>query len=447
MNALPLLGHAHAGATVAWRRERPVTRAQMLADIRRVAAALPPGRHLLNACTDRYRFAVGFLAAVLAGRVNLLPSTLTAPVVGHLQTIAPDAVLLAEPGTAVPGELPRLDYPADADTGDGDDGPVPAIEAGRCVARVYTSGSTGLPVPHDKHWGALHLNVRTGAHQLGLAPHGGCALVGTVPPQHMYGLESTVLLALLGGHALVAGRPFYPADVAGTLAALPAPRVLVTTPLHLRALLAAGQTLPALARLLSATAPLARELAIEAEARYGAPLLEIYGSTESGQIATRRSAQTAEWTLFPDLDLHLHDGRATVGGGHVGVPVPLGDTIAPLADGRFLLGPRDADQVNVAGKRASLAYLNVQLAAIPGVEDGAFFLPDPAPGEAVTRLAAFVVAPAPVRATLLAELERRIDPVFLPRPLLFLDALPRNATGKLPRAACLELLARRRSRP
>jgi acyl-coenzyme A synthetase/AMP-(fatty) acid ligase len=33
-----------------------------------------------------------------------------------------------------------------------------------------------------------------------------------------------------------------------------------------------------------------------------------------------------------------------------------------------------------------------------------------------------------------------VDPVFLPRPLRLVDALPRNETGKLPRAALLRLL-------
>lgn len=441
MNPLPLLVHSQAEDTVAWRHGRALTRAQMLGDIRRIAARLPAGGHLLNACTDRYHFAVGFAAGVLAGCTSLLPSTLTEPVVAHLQQIAPDAVLLAEPGTSVPGRLPRIDYPQDSATAD--PGPVPGIEPGRCVARVFTSGSTGLPVPHDKHWGSLQRNVQTGARQLGLAG-GGRALLGTVPPQHMYGFESTVLLALCAGHALVADRPFYPADILAALEALPPARVLVTTPLHLRALLAAGQPLPTLQCVLSATAPLAPELARAAESRFGAPLLEIYGSTETGQIATRRTACEDAWTLFPGLAFGDDGGRTTVGGGHVGEALVLGDAIEGLPDGRFRLGPRDADQVNIAGKRTSLQYLNVQLAAIPGVEDGAFFIPESDAGNGVTRLAALVVAPAAVRPTLLAALAARIDPVFLPRPLLYVDALPRNATGKLPRAACLELLQQQR---
>jgi 3-hydroxymyristoyl/3-hydroxydecanoyl-(acyl carrier protein) dehydratase len=51
-----------------------------------------------------------------------------------------------------------------------------------------------------------------------------------------------------------------------------------------------------------------------------------------------------------------------------------------------------------------------------------------------------VVAPALSREALLQALRQRIDPVFLPRPLVFVDALPRNTTGKLPREALARLL-------
>jgi acyl-coenzyme A synthetase/AMP-(fatty) acid ligase len=105
-----------------------------------------------------------------------------------------------------------------------------------------------------------------------------------------------------------------------------------------------------------------------------------------------------------------------------------------------LLHGRIADLVNIAGKRSSLAYLNHQLNAIAGVQDGAFYMPEERDLEGVTRLMAFVVAPGFTQAALLTALRERIDPIFLPRPLLLLDQLPRNSTGKLPREA-LQALA------
>jgi acyl-coenzyme A synthetase/AMP-(fatty) acid ligase len=123
---------------------------------------------------------------------------------------------------------------------------------------------------------------------------------------------------------------------------------------------------------------------------------------------------------------------------------PLCDVIEILNDGEFLLHGRTADLVNVAGKRSSFAYLNAQLNAIPGVVDGAFFLrtADPAGSAGVARLAAAVVAPALTAPQLMDALRQRIDPAFLPRPLLMVDELPRNATGKLPHHALQALAAR-----
>ncbi len=66
-------------------------------------------------------------------------------------------------------------------------------------------------------------------------------------------------------------------------------------------------------------------------------------------------------------------------------------------------------------------------------------MPDDSDHEAVVRLMAFVVAPGMSAADLQAALKKRIDRTFLPRPLVLLDALPRNSTGKLPREALLAL--------
>jgi acyl-coenzyme A synthetase/AMP-(fatty) acid ligase len=55
-------------------------------------------------------------------------------------------------------------------------------------------------------------------------------------------------------------------------------------------------------------------------------------------------------------------------------------------------------------------------------------------------VAALVVAPGLDEIAVMAALREVLDPVYLPRPLRLLPTLPRNATGKLPRAALLEAL-------
>jgi acyl-coenzyme A synthetase/AMP-(fatty) acid ligase len=121
-------------------------------------------------------------------------------------------------------------------------------------------------------------------------------------------------------------------------------------------------------------------------------------------------------------------------------PQKLLDVIEQEPDGSFRLLGRSLDLIDVAGKRASLADLTQRLLAIDGVQDGVFIQPDSGDG-LVRRLAAFVVAPGLSTADVRSQLERAVDPVFSPRPLVFVEALPRNATGKLPRQALLALLA------
>jgi acyl-coenzyme A synthetase/AMP-(fatty) acid ligase len=320
---------------------------------------------------------------------------------------------------------------------------VPEIDAEQVVAHVFTSGSTGAPMPYPKTWGKLVRCVRDGAARLGLADGRSHALLATVPAQHMYGFESSVLLALQSGGALGAGRPFYPADVCSALEELPQPRALVSTPIHLRAILASQTVLPAADLIVSATAPLPRDLATEVEQRFHAPLLEIYGSTESGQLATRRTARDEAWRLWPGVCLTLEEGRAWARGGHLEQPTPMCDELEPIDAERFRLHGRLADLVNIAGRRSSLAYLTHQLSSIPGVEDGVFFFPEePHPSAAgVVRVAAAAVAPGLDATRLMEALRQRIDPVFLPRPLLLVERLPRNGTGKLPREALQSLAA------
>jgi acyl-coenzyme A synthetase/AMP-(fatty) acid ligase len=415
--------------------------------VQRVAQRLGRGGHVLNACADRYHFTVGFAASLVCGKLSLLPSTHTPEVIRRLRELAPDAVCLTDEDEC-DIELPRVPYPratapADASGPLTGDFPVPAIAAAQLAACVFTSGSTGAPLPHRKSWGPLIACVREEARRLALAGGAPWAIVATVPPQHMYGFESSVLMALSSALAFCAERPFYPADIAAALARVPRPRVLVSTPIHLRALLESGIAIPEVDLIVCSTAPLATQLAVEVERRCRTRLVEIYGSTETGQIALRRPTQGAEWQLWPGVTLAVKGEESWAQGGHIEQPTRLFDVLEVTGEGRFLLHGRVADLVNIAGKRSSLAYLNYQLNSIPGVVDGAFFHVDEprAVHSGVARVAACVVAPELDAAQLVERLRERIDPVFLPRPLVFVARLPRNSTGKLPQEALRSLAA------
>ncbi|HWQ40124.1 MAG TPA: AMP-binding protein [Burkholderiales bacterium] len=440
---IALLAHASLDQVVAYRAGDPITARRMLADVDGLARRLPPAGQVINACADRYCFAVALGAAMVRGQVSLLPSDLTPASVRALAEQYAGLYLLCERSELAVSGIECVRFAPDALQGR-QHTDMPAFPAERTAVIAFTSGSTGKPMPNRKTWGALARGAQAEARRFGLLGAAPAALVGTVPPQHMYGLESTVLLALRNGLAFHAARPFYPADIRAALEELPGERVLVTTPVHLRALLEADLELPRLRLAICATAPLPVEAARRFERRYDVELHEVYGFTEAGMVATRRTVSGAQWHTLPDVRLQSGDGQVQVSGGHVPGVVTFPDIVELCDEHTFLLHGRGADLVNIAGKRTSLAYLNLQLTAIEGVRDATFHLPEERPGE-VVRPMAFVVAPQMTREQVLERLRSRIDPVFLPRPLYLVDALPRNATGKLPRQA-LAALARRCAR-
>ena len=438
MADLPLVRH-DPGALLAHRQKQPIGVGDFLADVAHLVALLPARRYAVNLCADRYRFAVGFAAALLRGQISLMPPNTTPDLIERLVRNYPDVYCLSD-GSEEHSGLETIDCLPSGERR-ATSAAIPAVPAERIAAIVFTSGSTGDQLPHPKSWGALVASAIAEIERLGIAALPGMAILGTVPPQHMYGLESTVLMALQGGLALHAGRPFFPADICAALETLPRPRGLVTTPVHLRAVLAEGTGLPAVDFLLCATAPLSPQLAAQAEARFAAPLHEIYGCTEAGQLATRRTTETPEWQLYPGFAMRQDEKGTWVIGGHARTEFLLSDVIELRGRNRFLLHGRTADLVNIAGKRTSLASLNYHLNSIHGVHDGAFVIPQDAQ-DGVTRLAAFVVAPGLTSEAIMSALRQRIDPAFLPRPLCIVDALPRNETGKLPRMAVETLMAK-----
>ena len=453
----PLTSHA-PDDIIAWSRHGTISTRQFIAEAYALSALLPSGRHILNLCKNRYHFMVGLAASLISHKISLLPSNHTAESIRQMREMAADLFCLTddEPPT---NDLPTLTYPTHhLSRLQQDDNKqtfnIPAFAGEHIVAKVFTSGSTGIPVPHHKNWQSLVLSAKSAANRLAIsASHG---IIGTVPPQHMYGLESTILLVWHGNCHLWMENGFYPADIVDAVKQSPSPALLVTTPFHLKTLLDSMTEPINIPRVLCATAPLDSHLATRAEHILGTQLHEIYGCTETGQLATRRTTQTADWQVFDGIQLYqqtfsptdqkqdTHEQTVAIGG-HLLAATTLPDRLDILPNGFFRLHGRHHDLVNIAGKRHSLSALTSQLLSIPQVVDGCFFLPDDTPPHTLTRLCAAVVAPTLTHAAILHALRSRLDPAFLPRPIILIDRLPRNATGKLPQQSLMTLLKQYRT--
>ncbi|MBU6415561.1 MAG: AMP-binding protein [Xanthomonadaceae bacterium] len=434
----PLLADASPQRAIAWRDGRSVTVGQFLGDVSALAERLPVAQAAVNLCEDRYAFLVAFAALLARGQTNLLPPSRAARAIDETLAAHPDSYTL---GDADLDPVPPQYLCFAITRGTAHDGRAVLVAGGALAAVGYTSGSTGVPRANLKRWDKLAISTGHNDALLRMLAGGDYHVVATVPPQHMYGLEFSVLLPLFGHAAVCASKPFFAADIAVSLQQLPEPRILVTTPVHLRALLDSGQPLPRLSGIVSATAPLARDLALDAEARYGAPVQEVFGSTETCVIAHRRTAHEDAWTPYPGVSLHPQPDGTRVEAPQLAQPVVLADIVELLADGRYRLRGRNTDLLEIAGKRASLGDLTHKLLAVPGVRDGVVFQMDETDAMGVRRIAALVVAPDLDAGAILRVLRCEIDPVFLPRPLKLVDILPRGETGKLPRAALLAALA------
>ena len=425
-----------------------MSRSRFVAQARALAQLLPDQPYVVNFCTDRVAFALGWAAAMLRGKIMLLPPSRDRAAVDALRPDYPALFLLGDDAGSAAMVPEYFAFPA-LEAAD-DPAHDLAFPPDQVAAVLFTSGSTGKPQPSIRRWGRLVAGSLAAAATLKIDALRGAALIATVPHGHSYGLESAVVLPLQAGLLLTADRPFFPADVADALAREERPAMLVTTPVHLQALTedAAIDRRPARLRaglVLSATAPLSDATAAAAETLFDAPVCEIYGCSEAGQLATRRTLDGPVWRPLDGFRLY-HDASGCWAAGPHEPDVLLADRIN-LQENGFILQGRNADLVNVAGKRSSLAYLTNELTAIEGVRDGVFLNPENDASASTQRLVALAVAPGLDVAAIMARLRGRIDPAFMPRPLCLLDHLPRNALGKLSRTEMLELVARHIAKP
>jgi len=401
--------------------------ATFVGEARALADRLPEHRYVINLHADRYRFLRAFCAAIIAGQCTLMPPNRQPHTLRQLAETYEDCYELdedREPGFESSGEAS-----------------MPHVEDERLCAIAFTSGSTGKPKPNNKYWRTLTVGTLGNARLLLDRMRGPAKLVATVPAQHMWGLETSILLPMFAPVTVSHRTPFYPQDIADAVAEQSGDVILVSSPIHLETLLRSGVKLQGVRRILTATAPLSRELAMNLERAFATEVKDVFGCSESGILATRNTAAEDLWTYGDLFALTATEKGVRIRAGHLPEDVLMPDVVELVGERQYRWIGRQTDMVNIAGKRGSLADLNHRLHEIPGIVDGLIFARDDEP----ERLAALVVAPGVEVHDILAQLRERIEPVFLPRPMYKVDMLPRQETGKIAIHAVRDLFDRMRA--
>ena len=434
MKLLPILNNSQASTPIFWFKDNVITHKKFKQDVSLVAKNLSQHKYAINLCEDRYLFAIAFVAGIIQKHICLMPANRAEKEIQQIEQDYPDTqrvndALLEK--FLSNKEIKNNSFPSE-------------INSEQLVAIVFTSGSSGKPKANYKKWGALFDSAQRVATQLNLNHPTQHTLIATVPPQHMYGFETTIILPLVSSVCAHNSKPFFPEDIRQTLATLNKPVILVTTPIHLRACSQIKSDWPTINFTLCATAPLSEQLAQEAEQQLKTTVHEIYGCSETGVIATRTTTQNLDWTLLPNYKLSKKLTGACLQTPLSDEEVLLPDQIEQINSQQFRLLGRQSDLVKIAGKRGSLNDLKIKLCAINGVDDAIFFMPAENPDENA-RLAAFVIAPNLSIKEINSFFNQQIDNAFVPRPLIKVEKLPYNETGKLPRKDLINLLQQYRN--
>ena len=434
MKTLPLLIESSPETPIFWYNDKVISHKQFQEDAACVATHLKEHEYAINLCEDRYLFALTFVACILQKQVCLMPASRAEKEIQTLEQDYPDThqiddVLIEKLLTK---KTTTIQFPKE-------------IYAAQLVAIIFTSGSTGKPTANLKYWGTLVDSAQRVAAQLNFNKLTQHTIVATVPPQHMYGFETTVIFPLVTGVCVQNKKPFFPDDIKETLKAVQKPIILVTTPIHLRACTQIDIDWPSIDFVLCATAPLSIELAKDAEEKMHTTVREIYGCSEVGVVATRITTQSSNWNLLPGYEFTERLNNFCIVTPLIDEEILLPDKIEQIDKKTFRLLGRQSDLIKIAGKRGSLNDLKIKLCEMDGVDDAVFFMPEENPGENA-RLTAFVVAPTLNIKDIHSFFSQQVDRAFLPRPLIKVDRLPYNETGKLPRKNLINLLELCRSK-
>ncbi|HJM83158.1 MAG TPA: AMP-binding protein [Nitrospinota bacterium] len=425
------------GFPVAISPEGPISINKFLYDSRQLASSLPKSLYVINLCEDRYAFMVGFAAAMLCRQVTLMPHTTAPGVVGQIFKQYDGSYCLVDYKEFQEGVATH--FVETSGSSEENLAEMPSFLLSQPSVITFTSGTTGNPECHEKTWGSLIRGAILAGQRFNLDKGIAHSGVATVPQQHMYGFESSIMTPLCFGGAFYSKRTFFPEDIRRAIGCLSPPRIVVTTPFHLHALIKDRQTFPETEIIISATAPLSSELASKVEDTFNTKVYEIFGFTEAGAVASRRTAESDVWKTYEGVEIIKTSDGLNIFGGHIDSPKRIPDSLEYICKNEFRLIGRNQNMVNIAGKRASLSDLNIKLNEMDGVEEGVFFVPEEnnVDGKSI-RLKAFAVAPRKNEKEILAMLTKVIDPVFLPRPIFLVEELPRNKTGKITRALLLQ---------
>lgn len=380
---------------------------------------------------DAARFACALLAVWHAdAQADLLPNTAADTLAKAAEQT--DLLISDQPDLPFSGSL-KIFTADDEHTDTAFSGSLNIPEHARLF--LYTSGSGGEAKRIEKTAAALFAEAAALRQRLPENWHG-LAAAGSVTPQHMYGLTFRIFTALACGWRFIRRQHTLPEAL---LAASSEPVVWIASPAVLNRLNTLAQPPRHAANvrgILSAGGMLPEHTAQLLQQTFGHLPVDIYGSTESGVMATRQGS--GAWTALPEVQIQAAGDGLDITSPWSGGTQHMADAAEFAADGSFVLLGRSDRIIKLADKRLSPAQIEHALLQHPAVAD-AHCGSHPQHG----RIAAWIALSEQGlhslrqhgRAALIQQLRRHlaqsVERVALPRYWRFAATLPRNAQAKI----------------
>lgn len=399
-------------------------------------------RSLCVATVDRFGVAAAVVAAAQGALHLVLPHGLEP---GQVDAACREQHCVAVLGDVAP-ELSGLTHLDLEDRPKKLDGQQLSSRNGTARISLHTGGSTGRPRVWHRTLRSMLKEAELLASHLEVVAQD--RILATVSPLHIYGFMLSVLVPLGTGAQVVRRSSYYPREVEAMLHER-ACTMLAATPPHLRILSRSIGAPGNLRLVVSSGSMLPARDAERVHQRTGTRVVEIYGATETGVVATRcRAEGQTDWTALAGVDVRIEADRLAVRSEYLAQGLTVardgffrtGD-LATLsaakqggidADGFSLHGRVDGI-VKVAGVRVDVLGVQEQIRLLPGVLD-ACVVSAAVDGPRENALQMVVVYDGPT-AELQNALKQRLSPVECPRRILRLDQIPLSPPGKHDRQA------------
>jgi uncharacterized 2Fe-2S/4Fe-4S cluster protein (DUF4445 family)/acyl-coenzyme A synthetase/AMP-(fatty) acid ligase len=388
-------------------------------------------------CTDdRGIMAAAMLASLAGGPPLLIPHALSPAALLEMHQATGFGSAIAASGDLLPPGVTAIDPGQLAEEVEmlaSDDEPDPD----RPWVFLFTGGSTGAP----------RLWSKTAANLLGEVAYlidrfevsNTDRILATVPATHIYGMLYSLLTPLAASARVVAQTPSFPEEIKQRMTDA-SPTIFISVPIHYRALKEKPPNQGTLRLAFSSAGPLTEADGTAFSTATGVELFEIYGSTETGGIATRCRARGEEgltpynciqWRVAGDsLDIRSDFLSQELSIRESGW-FTVSDRVKPHGKDGFVVVGRMDSIVKVGGNRVDLEKVRQAILRIDGIDE-ALVLAKPVETGRDSEIVALAVGALSVTDVRKA-LDNVLEPHEKPRRLRMVAEIPMAATGKIDR--------------